>query len=626
MYAQYFGLKQAPFSIAPDPRYLFMSERHREALAHLLYGVGGGGGFVVLTGEIGAGKTTVCRCFLEQIPRRTNVAYIFNPKVTVAELLKSICDEFRIPYEHQGTGQATIKDYVDPLNEFLLKTHAVGQNNVLIIDEAQNLSTDVLEQLRLLTNLETSERKLLQIMLIGQPELRALLSKPELEQLAQRVIAHFHLDALTEDETAQYIQHRLAVAGLKRGRPFERDALKRIHQLSRGVPRRINLLCDRALLGAYAENKNRVDRNIVDKAAKEVFQVHQALSQGLVPAASSEDTARPASSSSSSSAPSTRASRRAERERNRQKRQSPDWRPWAASGLLASAFITLGVAAWVHQHQPATHGAASPASHNNGAASGAPPATAGMLAAGGTVSGAASQPAGQPQAATAGSGAVVGQMSTTLATTLTPQNLADISRTGYHRESQALRALAALWHVTLGEGDPCAAAAQQQMACFKNTGGLSLVRQLDRPVVLELADDKGQALFGVLTRLQDQSAVIQLETQTITLPTSALATLWRGDFITLWRTPPAFRGKVLPGQSGPTVDWLAAQMARLDRAPAPSGKQIFDPALQGKVYAFQMSQGLKPDGVVGATTFMLLNRATGVDEPRLLAVAQAARR
>ncbi|HJW12899.1 MAG TPA: AAA family ATPase, partial [Albitalea sp.] len=177
MYARFFGLKQEPFSIAPDPRYLYMSERHREALAHLLYGVGGGGGFVLLTGEIGAGKTTVCRCFLEQIPRRCNVAYIFNPKLTVNELLKTVCDEFGIPVEHQGPGVATVKDYIDPLNEFLLKTHAVGQNNLLIIDEAQNLSPDVLEQLRLLTNLETNERKLLQIILIGQPELRTMLAR-----------------------------------------------------------------------------------------------------------------------------------------------------------------------------------------------------------------------------------------------------------------------------------------------------------------------------------------------------------------------------------------------------------------------------------------------------------------
>ena len=271
MYAQFFGLKQEPFSIAPDPRYLFMSERHREALAHLLYGVGGGGGFVLLTGEIGAGKTTVCRCFLEQIPKRCNVAYIFNPKLTVPELLKSVCDEFHIPLPEYGPGTATVKDYLDPLNAFLLRTHAVGQNNVLIIDEAQNLSADVLEQLRLLTNLETSERKLLQIVLIGQPELRDMLARPELEQLAQRVIARFHLGALTESETAHYIRHRLTVAGLNRPLPFDRPARKRVHELSRGVPRRINLLCDRALLGAYAEGKARVDTEIVDKAATEVF-------------------------------------------------------------------------------------------------------------------------------------------------------------------------------------------------------------------------------------------------------------------------------------------------------------------------------------------------------------------
>src|SRR5690349_4505166 len=209
MYAKFFGLRQEPFSIAPDPRYLFMSERHREALAHLLYGLRGGGGFVLLTGEIGAGKTTVCRCFLEQIPKRCNVAYIFNPKLTVEELLRTICDEFRVPYRHEGTGTPSAKDYVDALNHFLLQTHAVGQNNVLIIDEAQNLSADVLQQLRRLTNLATTERKLLQIVLIGQPELRTMLARPELEQLAQRVIARFHLDALTAKEPALYVKHRL---------------------------------------------------------------------------------------------------------------------------------------------------------------------------------------------------------------------------------------------------------------------------------------------------------------------------------------------------------------------------------------------------------------------------------
>nr|MBA3774526.1 AAA family ATPase [Ramlibacter sp.] len=269
MYAAYFGLKHEPFSIAPDPRYLFMSERHREALAHLLYGLGAGGGFVLLTGEIGTGKTTVCRLFLEQIPPNCNVAYIFNPKLTVTELLQSICHEFHVRVAPKEA--STVKHYLDPLTEFLLDAHAVGRNNVLIIDEAQNLSAEVLEQLRLLTNLETRERKLLQIILIGQPELRGMLARPELEQLAQRVIARYHLDALTPAESEEYIRHRLDVAGLERPLPFERKAVQRIHRLSRGVPRRINLLCDRSLLGAFANSRPVVDRATVDKAAAEVF-------------------------------------------------------------------------------------------------------------------------------------------------------------------------------------------------------------------------------------------------------------------------------------------------------------------------------------------------------------------
>jgi general secretion pathway protein A len=271
MYMRFFGLKQEPFSLAPDPRYLYMSKRHREALAHLLYGVGGGGGFVLLSGEIGAGKTTVCRCFLEQIPKRCNVAYIFNPKLTVMELVKSICDEFHIPSPRAKGQPATVKTYVDALNDFLLRTHAVGQNNVLIIDEAQQLSADVLEQLRLLTNLETNERKLLQIVLIGQPELRTMLERPDLEQLAQRVIARFHLKALSEKETEHYIRHRLSVAGMTRAIPFDRKAVQRIHVIARGVPRRINLLCDRVMLGAYAHGQHTIDTPMVEKAGREVF-------------------------------------------------------------------------------------------------------------------------------------------------------------------------------------------------------------------------------------------------------------------------------------------------------------------------------------------------------------------
>jgi general secretion pathway protein A len=279
MYADHFGLTQDPFSIAPDPRYLFMSERHREALAHLLYGVSGvgaqnggtGGGFVLLTGDIGTGKTTICRCFLEQIPPDCHVAYIFNPKLTVAELLQTICEEFHISGPQPSDSAPTVKNYIDTLNAFLLKSHAQGQSCVLIVDEAQNLHPDVLEQLRLLTNLETNERKLLQIVLIGQPELRTMLQQPELAQLAQRVIARFHLDALSDSETTQYISHRLAIAGHHGALPFDDASLRQIYRLTQGVPRRINLLCGRALLGAWAHGATRVNRTIVNKAAKEVF-------------------------------------------------------------------------------------------------------------------------------------------------------------------------------------------------------------------------------------------------------------------------------------------------------------------------------------------------------------------
>jgi len=268
MYAPHFGLKREPFSIAPDPRFLFMSEAHREALAHLLYGVSGGGGFVLLTGEIGAGKTTVCRCFLDQVPADCDVAYVFNPKLSVPELLQTVCDEFGIEL---APGALSVKRYVDALNGFLLRAHAAGRHSVLIIDEAQSLSADLLEQLRLLTNLETAERKLLQIVLIGQPELRTLLARPELEQLAQRVIARYHLPALSQAETAMYLRHRLSVAGLSGEMPFDKAALKRLHDVCGGVPRRLNLLADRALLGAYAGGKTRIDRPIVERAAREVF-------------------------------------------------------------------------------------------------------------------------------------------------------------------------------------------------------------------------------------------------------------------------------------------------------------------------------------------------------------------
>jgi general secretion pathway protein A len=270
MYLKYFGLTEAPFSIAPDPRYLYMSKRHQEALAHLLYGVKGGGGFVLLTGEVGAGKTTVCRCLLEQIPESCDVAYIFNPKLTVEELLSTLCLEFGIDIP---PGNTSIKVFIDCLNAYLLDAHARGRHSVLIIDEAQNLSVDVLEQMRLLTNLETNQRKLLQIILLGQPELAQMLERPDLRQLAQRIVARYHLGPLNKTEVGAYLRHRLDVSGVAAGtrQLFPNSLIGQIYRLSGGVPRLLNVLCDRALLGSFVQGKERVDRATLLQAAKEVF-------------------------------------------------------------------------------------------------------------------------------------------------------------------------------------------------------------------------------------------------------------------------------------------------------------------------------------------------------------------
>jgi general secretion pathway protein A len=565
MYAPFFGLKQKPFSIAPDPRYLFMSERHREALAHLLYGVQGGGGFVLLTGEIGAGKTTVCRCFLEQIPARCNVAYIFNPKLSALELLMTVCHEFGIRFPAltaAGTAPG-VKAYVDGLNEYLLRTHAVGQNNVLIIDEAQNLSSDVLEQLRLLTNLETSERKLLQIVLIGQPELRTMLARPELEQLAQRVIARYHLDALSEKETAQYIAHRLAVAGLKGALPFDAGALGRIHQLTRGIPRRINLLCDRSLLGAYATGKARVDRGIVDKAAREVFGPHDSHGE-------------PARAS------------------------APRWWPLAAMGGVLVGAAAVAAVQWGGRDKPAT-----------------PPTAAAASAAAAPHPGAAvSAPVASALPATASSSAAAARVRSI-------DELDALLARASRDEHDALRTLAPEWRLLLIEGDPCALAAEQEVRCFRAHGGVALLRLLARPSVLALRDAQDRPVYAVVSGLGHDEATLVVGKSPVQVPLSLLTTAWRGDFTTFWRVPGGYSVPLALGARGALVDAVGAQLAARQGVAPPPPDHAFDATLRARVSAFQQAEGLTPDGVAGPTTLMQINRASGVSEPWLAGTAPA---
>ncbi len=274
MYLRHYGLDEAPFSITPDPRFVFLSDRHRDALAHLVYGIsqGGGGGFVQLTGEVGTGKTTLSRLLLAQLPPNTKVALILNPRLEPVELLETLCEELGLDITAaRGSGKAL----VDVLNRYLLQAHAEGIRVVLMLDEAQQMSVDSLEQVRLLTNLETATQKLLQIVLLGQPELRRLLERDDLRQLAQRITARYHLTPLSAEETAAYVRHRLAVAGQTRP-VFEAGALKALHRHSGGVPRLINVIAERALLAGYAAGRDRLDGRLVDRAAGELMVTAQA--------------------------------------------------------------------------------------------------------------------------------------------------------------------------------------------------------------------------------------------------------------------------------------------------------------------------------------------------------------
>lgn len=276
MYTAFFGLNEKPFSITPNPRYLYMSERHTEALAHLIYGIKDSGGFIQLTGEVGTGKTTLIRGLLQRLPETADVAVVLNSQLSATEFLASILEELGIEVPEQ---RDSLKALTDALNEFLLENYSNGRRTILIVDEAQNFAVDVLEQIRLLTNLETAKHKLLQILLIGQPELRTTLSRHDLRQLAQRITARYHLEALSQDDTEVYIQHRLKVAGATRP-IFAKSACRELYRLSGGIPRIINVIADRALLGAFTAEEAQVDARLVRQAAAEVYGEDPSLKRG----------------------------------------------------------------------------------------------------------------------------------------------------------------------------------------------------------------------------------------------------------------------------------------------------------------------------------------------------------
>ncbi len=559
MYYDFFGFREPPFSIAPDPRYLFLSERHKEALAHLMYGVQGQGGFIVITGEVGTGKTTVSRCFIENVPDHVDIALILNPRLSARELLSSICDELEIPHP---VG-ASIKQLVDLINADLLKAHGAGRHKVLMIDEAQNLSADVLEQLRLLTNLETAEKKLLQIVLLGQPELQELLARPELRQLNQRVTARYHLDALSRDELPGYLRYRLGVAGL-RADIFTGGAIKRLFKVSNGIPRLINLISDRALLGAYAEGEHVITTNHIRTAAKEVN-------------GGRSGAARPVKGSGV---------------------DKPRYLALAASVLVA----VIGTVWLLERWQVGAEASTPLTGEEEGAA------------VTGTIDRVDPVPDPDPDPETSE------PVSESVAE---PIRLFEFDTHGQSQAS-AFRSLFELWgadYVPSDNPDPCIFARIKGLACLQRQGSRRSLERLNRPAILELRNPEGQRRYVTVRHLAGKQAVVMTPGGPDTFPFDSLEAFWFGDFTVLWQLPPYM------DDSGENTDtsteqlWLSSRMMELADLLA-SGRQQSDQVkrmeTEEQVRWYQQQKGLVVDGIAGAMTLIQITNDLGEDVPRLV--------
>ncbi len=562
MYYDFFGFREPPFSIAPDPRYLYLSDRHKEALAHLMYGVQGQGGFIVITGEVGTGKTTVSRCFLENAPDNVDIALILNPRLSARELLSAICDELEIPHD----SGATIKELVDLINQDLLRAHAAGRHKVLLIDEAQNLSADVLEQLRLLTNLETAEKKLLQIVLLGQPELQQILAMPELRQLNQRVTARYHLDAIGKDELQAYLRYRLGVAGV-RGEIFTAGACKRLFRESEGIPRLINLISDRALLGAYSEGEHQVTRAHIVQAAREVrgdmrspaAGKGRAFLQGL-------NTVGQAG------------------------------RPLMLLGLaiVLAILATAGLPGRNYSETDAIPTAEDPEVQTgviDREAVSTPAAADVVLPA-------------QPELQSA---------------------LPDFEfQTQSMEEIPAFQALFRVWNRDYSPEkypDPCAASKETGLGCLARQGSRRSLEFLNRPAILRLTDGTGQERHVVIRHLQGDRAVIVLEKGDTEVSFSSIEPYWFGGFQVLWRLPEYLTDdKFYEGSAGRQL-WIAARMMELADKLGGSDSQrerIKRMAESEQVRWYQELRGLTVDGIAGAMTVIQIRNDLESSDPRLL--------
>jgi general secretion pathway protein A len=602
VYPKYFGLKEPSFSIAPDPHYLFLSEQHKEALAHLLYGAGESGGFVLLTGEVGTGKTTVCRAFLEQLPEGVEVALILNPAVTATELLLTICDELRIQVP---AGESSVKTLVDRLNAHLLEAHSKGRRPVLIIDEAQNLRPRVLEQIRLLTNLETSKHKLLQIFLIGQPELRRMLERDALRQINQRITARFHLQPFNLAETGDYIRHRVAVAGVDRPL-FTAAAIRQIYKSSGGVPRLVNILCDRALLGACVTRGSQVTPGIVKKAAREVH------------GESIETLPRPAV------------------------------RPGFAA---AAAFVLAMIAGWLGYAWVSQDAAARLANlipndlmmlaKRSGIETKPVPGAAALDAPRQDPAAASPQsllapikpdpdasPPESSEEMVSGDILPSDELPRIALERFEPDAAAETIARISMPEPDALRLLLLRWGVevdSLPDNDPCGRVASFGLRCAREQGKLSNLRFFDRPALLAVKGSGVGRRFIVLTSLDESYGTVDLPSGRELIPVAGLESIWSGDYILIWQPPPTGSTLIGPGTSGESVLWLRQLLAQVPASELPaSDSDYYDNALRRAVRAFQASRGLLDDGLAGPRTLIQLHNAVDMPGiPRLVPSSDA---
>jgi general secretion pathway protein A len=563
MYLSFFGLNEKPFAITPDPRYLYLSERHAEALAHLLYGINESGGFIQLTGEVGTGKTTVVRTLLSRVPHHADVAVILNPRVTPVEFLLTICEELGL--DIADADRDSVKQMVDALNRRLLAAHADGRRIIVIVDEAQNLSAEVLEQVRLLTNLETPTQKLLQIILIGQPELRELLDRTELRQLAQRITGRYHLEPLSREETRGYVRHRLRVAGAAED-IFTPSALAEVHRLAQGIPRVINVTCDRALLGAYTQETRKVTAGLVRRAAGEVYG----------------------------------------------RRFVPLWLGWVAGALSLVGIAMVAFAGWQlwqRQGWPLWQRQVSSlhALGNKAPQAAVNPTPASVV----PIPAAVNPPVDDRAAASTSASTSAHTSAHTAAPVAASINALLEANSANTSDAAAFRRLLSLWGTAMADDkNPCGQATKAGLSCLEQRGSWAQVRALNRPAILTLTDDHGQRHRVVLSELDDQYATLDLGEHNERVSLDEVSRDWFGEFTVVWKPKTARPRPLSVGMQGEEVRWLRRSLNALHGAASdPEHSDVYDEELAIAVQNFQREHRLNVDGIAGVQTQVVLDTA-----------------